>query len=141
MFLHVQLFKIVSYVNQYKIYVLLQRGAGKSTPHACLENNTTWDLIDDIEKLREHLKIPEWQVLYLVFSCLTNVRFIGSYRQVRYVVLFAFCLFRSLVALGEVHLLLLTVNHILTRYIILLVETPCTYNQIICTSHNSPLLV
>lgn len=39
-----------------------QRGAGKSTPHACLVENTTWDLVDDIEKLREHLQIPEWQV-------------------------------------------------------------------------------
>ncbi|RLN08889.1 hypothetical protein C2845_PM11G14210 [Panicum miliaceum] len=38
------------------------RGAGKSTPHACLEQNTTWDLIADIEKLREHLDIPAWQV-------------------------------------------------------------------------------
>lgn len=46
----------------YRIILFDQRGAGKSTPHACLENNTTWDLIDDIEKLREHLKIPEWQV-------------------------------------------------------------------------------
>lgn len=39
-----------------------QRGAGRSTPHACLEENTTWDLVADIEKLREHLGIPEWQV-------------------------------------------------------------------------------
>ncbi|XP_022984887.1 proline iminopeptidase [Cucurbita maxima] len=46
----------------YRIILFDQRGAGKSTPHACLENNTTWDLIADIEKLREHLKIPEWQV-------------------------------------------------------------------------------
>jgi len=46
----------------------LQRGAGKSTPHACLEENSTWDLISDIEKLREHLEVPEWQVMvfYLV---------------------------------------------------------------------------
>jgi len=44
-------------------YYLYQRGAGKSTPHACLEQNTTWDLVDDIEKLREHLEIPEWQVI------------------------------------------------------------------------------
>ncbi|CAN6685400.1 unnamed protein product [Malus baccata var. baccata] len=41
---------------------LHQRGAGKSTPHAYLVENTTWDLISDIEKLREHLEIPEWQV-------------------------------------------------------------------------------
>ncbi|XP_022762841.1 proline iminopeptidase-like isoform X3 [Durio zibethinus] len=46
----------------YRIILFDQRGAGKSTPHACLEENTTWDLIDDIEKLREHLEIPEWQV-------------------------------------------------------------------------------
>lgn len=39
-----------------------QRGAGKSTPHACLEDNTTWDLVSDIEKLREHLKVEKWQV-------------------------------------------------------------------------------
>lgn len=39
-----------------------QRGAGKSTPHACLEENTTWDLIEDIEKLRAHLEVPEWLV-------------------------------------------------------------------------------
>ncbi|RWR77932.1 proline iminopeptidase-like protein isoform X1 [Cinnamomum micranthum f. kanehirae] len=46
----------------YRIILFDQRGAGRSTPHACLDHNTTWDLIDDIEKLREHLGIPEWQV-------------------------------------------------------------------------------
>jgi len=35
---------------------------GKSTPSASLENNTTWDLVSDIEKLREHLKIDRWVV-------------------------------------------------------------------------------
>lgn len=44
------------------VMVRLQRGAGRSTLHACLEQNTTWDLVADIEKLREHLGIPEWQV-------------------------------------------------------------------------------
>ncbi|KAG7579083.1 Alpha/beta hydrolase fold-1 [Arabidopsis thaliana x Arabidopsis arenosa] len=46
----------------YRIILFDQRGAGKSTPHACLEENTTWDLVNDIEKLREYLKIPEWLV-------------------------------------------------------------------------------
>jgi pimeloyl-ACP methyl ester carboxylesterase len=46
----------------------MQRGAGKSTPHACLEENTTWDLVADIEKLREHLDIPEWQAIATLFS-------------------------------------------------------------------------
>ncbi|GFP88684.1 proline iminopeptidase [Phtheirospermum japonicum] len=48
--------------NFYRIILFDQRGAGKSTPHACLEENTTWDLIEDIEKLRDHLKVPEWLV-------------------------------------------------------------------------------
>jgi len=39
-----------------------QRGSGKSTPHASLEENTTWDLVADIEKLREHFGIEKWQV-------------------------------------------------------------------------------
>lgn len=50
---------------------LFQRGAGKSTPHACLEENTTWDLIEDIEKLRAHLQVPEWLV-NITYLCLAN---------------------------------------------------------------------
>lgn len=39
-----------------------QRGCGKSQPHAELRENTTWDLVSDIEKLREHLGIEKWVV-------------------------------------------------------------------------------
>lgn len=46
----------------YRIILMDQRGCGKSTPHAKLENNTTWDLVADIESLREHLKIDRWVV-------------------------------------------------------------------------------
>ncbi|KAL1675866.1 Alpha/Beta hydrolase protein [Schizophyllum commune] len=48
--------------EKYKIILLDQRGSGKSTPHASLEENTTWDLVKDIEKLREELKIDKWHV-------------------------------------------------------------------------------
>jgi proline iminopeptidase len=48
--------------NRYRIVLFDQRGSGKSTPHACLEQNTTWDLVSDIEQLREHLGIERWQV-------------------------------------------------------------------------------
>ncbi|KAG8068040.1 hypothetical protein GUJ93_ZPchr0005g14445 [Zizania palustris] len=51
----------------FRIVLFDQRGAGRSTPHACLEENTTWDLVADIEKLREHLGIPEWQAI-IVFG-------------------------------------------------------------------------
>jgi proline iminopeptidase len=39
-----------------------QRGCGKSTPHASLEANSTWDLVADIELIREHLQIEKWVV-------------------------------------------------------------------------------
>ncbi len=46
----------------YRIIVFDQRGCGKSEPHASLEDNTTWHLVGDIERLREHLAIDRWQV-------------------------------------------------------------------------------
>jgi proline iminopeptidase len=46
----------------YRIILFDQRGCGKSTPHASLEENTTWHLVDDMERLREHLGIARWQV-------------------------------------------------------------------------------
>jgi len=46
----------------YRIVLFDQRGSGKSTPHASLEENTTWHLVEDIEKLREHLGIEGWIV-------------------------------------------------------------------------------
>jgi len=48
--------------RRYRIVLFDQRGCGKSRPHASLVANTTWDLVDDIEKLREHLGIRRWQV-------------------------------------------------------------------------------
>ena len=46
----------------YRIVLFDQRGCGRSTPHASLENNTTWDLVNDIEILRAALQIDRWQV-------------------------------------------------------------------------------
>lgn len=48
--------------HKYRIVLFDQRGAGRSTPHADLVDNTTWDLVADIEKLRQHLGIDTWQV-------------------------------------------------------------------------------
>jgi proline iminopeptidase len=47
---------------RYRIVLFDQRGAGRSTPHADLVDNTTWDLVADIERLREKLGIERWQV-------------------------------------------------------------------------------
>lgn len=51
----------------YRIVLFDQRGCGKSTPHvrtfgADLATNTTWHLVDDMERLREHLGIERWQL-------------------------------------------------------------------------------
>jgi proline iminopeptidase len=53
-----------SYFNpdKYRIILFDQRGCGKSKPHSSLVENTTWDLVADIEKLRQHLNISAWVV-------------------------------------------------------------------------------
>jgi proline iminopeptidase len=48
--------------NHYRIILFDQRGCGKSTPFAELNENTTWDLVADIEKIRQHLNINSWHV-------------------------------------------------------------------------------
>ena len=49
--------------EKYKILVFDQRGCGRSTPYASLDANTTWDLVADIEKLRERVgQVDKWQV-------------------------------------------------------------------------------
>lgn len=48
--------------RHYRIVLFDQRGAGLSKPHAELKQNTTWDLVADIEKLRQHLGIERWIV-------------------------------------------------------------------------------
>ena len=46
----------------HRIVLFDQRGCGRSTPHAELRNNTTWDLIADMERIRAHLAIDRWQL-------------------------------------------------------------------------------
>lgn len=48
--------------QKWRVVMLDQRGCGKSTPYAELKENTTWDLVEDIEKLRAHLGIETWTV-------------------------------------------------------------------------------
>jgi proline iminopeptidase len=46
----------------FRVVLFDQRGCGRSTPNGELAENTTWDLVADIEKLREHLGIESWIV-------------------------------------------------------------------------------
>ena len=48
--------------ERYRIILFDQRGCGKSRPHASLEDNSTWELVADLEKIREFLEIEQWVV-------------------------------------------------------------------------------
>jgi len=48
--------------KKFRVILFDQRGCGKSTPYAELYENTTHDLMSDIEKLREKLHIDKWHV-------------------------------------------------------------------------------
>ena len=48
--------------KHYRVILFDQRGSGQSTPHASLEENTTWDLVEDIEKIRKFFQIDRWMV-------------------------------------------------------------------------------
>jgi len=50
--------------KRYRIVLFDQRGCGKSRPHASLVDNTTWHLVEDIERLRQHLE----SIAVLVFG-------------------------------------------------------------------------
>lgn len=69
----------------YRIILFDQRGCGNSTPHAELKENTTWDLVEDIEKIRQHCSIDKWVVfggswgatLSLIYSILHPENVLG----------------------------------------------------------------
>jgi len=48
--------------KRYRVFLMDQRGCGRSTPHADLRENTTWDLVADIERVRERYGVDKWVV-------------------------------------------------------------------------------
>ena len=48
--------------DHYRIVLFEQRGVGRSSPLAETRDNTTWHLVADMERLREHLGIARWHV-------------------------------------------------------------------------------
>ncbi len=49
--------------EMYRIILVDQRGAGRSQPAGHLKENTTWKLVDDLEAIRQRLKVPRWIIL------------------------------------------------------------------------------
>ena len=48
--------------SRWRVALFDQRGCGRSRPNASLDENTTWDLVEDIERLRRHLGVERWTV-------------------------------------------------------------------------------
>ncbi|MEJ2043387.1 MAG: prolyl aminopeptidase [Reinekea sp.] len=67
--------------ERYHIILLDQRGTGRSTPYACVENNTTDDLLDDMERLRKHLQISRWVLFGGSFGATLSLLYAEKYPQ------------------------------------------------------------
>jgi proline iminopeptidase len=66
---------------KYRIVVFDQRGCGKSTPHADLVDNTTWHLVDDVERIRAELGIERWQVFGGSWGSTFALAYAGSHPE------------------------------------------------------------
>ena len=67
--------------RKWRIITFDQRGCGKSTPHGELTDNTTWDLVNDIEKLRKHLDVEKWVISGGSWGCTLSLAYSQSYPE------------------------------------------------------------
>lgn len=82
--------------NHYRIILYDQRGCGRSTPFHCLENNTTDDLISDMERIREHLGIDRWLVAGGGWGSTLSLLYAQKFpERVKAMLLWSICLLRD----------------------------------------------
>jgi len=67
--------------TKYRIILFDQRGCGRSSPHAELIENTTWDLVDDMERLRRHIGVKRWQLFGGSWGSTLSLIYAISYPQ------------------------------------------------------------
>ncbi|HKC24651.1 MAG TPA: prolyl aminopeptidase [Thermoanaerobaculia bacterium] len=67
--------------SYWRVVLFDQRGSGKSTPLGELRNNTTWDLVEDAEKIREHLGIESWFVFGGSWGSTLGLAYAESYPE------------------------------------------------------------
>jgi len=67
--------------NHYHIILFDQRGCGRSLPNASLENNTTFDLIADMERIRSELGIGRWQLFGGSWGSTLSLAYAEAYPQ------------------------------------------------------------
>lgn len=66
---------------RYRIILFDQRGSGRSTPHAELENNTSQNLVEDIEAIRCYLKIDKWALFGGSWGSTLSLLYAQAYPQ------------------------------------------------------------
>ena len=82
--------------NLYRIILLDQRGCGRSTPHGSLENNTTEDLLEDLEAVRRELKIERWMLFGGAWGAALSLLYASRHPgRVLAMVLRGLCLYRQ----------------------------------------------
>jgi proline iminopeptidase len=67
--------------KKFRIVLFDQRGAGRSTPAAELRDNSTWDLVSDIEQIRQHLGINQWLVFGGSWGSTLALAYAETHRQ------------------------------------------------------------
>ena len=67
--------------ERYQIILFDQRGAGRSTPHAMIEHNTTELLLADMERIRNHLKVARWVLFGGDFGATLSLLYAQEYPQ------------------------------------------------------------
>jgi proline iminopeptidase len=65
--------------EKYRIILFDQRGSGRSKPHSDLTNNTTGDLVADIEKIRQFLQIDKWVLFGGGFGAMLSLVYAETY--------------------------------------------------------------
>ncbi len=67
--------------QQYRIILFDQRGCGQSTPYAEVRENGTWELVADVERIREHLGIARWMVFGGSWGATLGLAYAEKYPQ------------------------------------------------------------
>jgi proline iminopeptidase len=67
--------------DAYRVILFEQRGSGRSTPHASLDDNTTWHLVSDIEQIREQFGIEQWLVFGGSWGSTLAIAYAESYPE------------------------------------------------------------
>jgi proline iminopeptidase len=66
---------------KYRIILFDQRGCGQSTPYAEVRENGTWELVADVERIREHLGIARWMVFGGSWGATLGLAYAEKYPQ------------------------------------------------------------